>query len=921
MPKRLFLCLMLCLFLSTRAFGQCHIEGTVREGPGTPVAGAVVLLMPQNLVATTDASGSFRLGLVAFGASVRLSVFLPALSVEPALQVQSKGRPLPERVVQVGGDVERVDVLIQRPVAGAVPAVAKTPRHGRARTKTAVAAGPRLPVLPGIPTAPPEIQRAAAMASPEPTNTRPAAAGAVLNPETSSRMQALYANATDRSGGARGSVRSADGLSVPGANVTLQGTSAFTTSDTEGKYLLVDLPPGEKVVLVASAPGFQDAVAEVTVSRGTPVTADFVLPLAGYTDAVTVVSEVPMLKASDGTSRVTLRPEQVAALPSLGEKDIFRALQLLPGVTGSQEASSGLYVRGGTPDQNLVSYDGYTLYHVDHLFGYFSAFNMDAVDQVEFSKTALNAGDGGRLSSVLRLTGKAKTADYPTGFANISMLSTGGLFSTPLGKHASFLFAGRRSFQSPLYNDVLGLFSGSTGTGGPPGRAARFSGGVFQSTPESWFYDMNGRLDVTPTTRDRISLSLYKGRDDLDNSRDLSLQGPMLTRLSEEGVTLPSDAVMQISDVQGWHNRGLGATWNRQWSSRASTLFSVGYSEYANSRVRANVLTSPTTGEDYSVSVGRGGSGGAAEDNSLRDVTVRLRQTMGIGDAHVLSVGAESTDLNIDYAIQTEALAPRPDGAVGSQLVGLLDRSGQGQVLAFYAQDTWTPSARLIVSPGLRVARYDVTGQSYFEPRISATYQASRRVQLKGGYGLYHQMAQRIMREDLAQGDREFWTLSDGTTVPVPRSMQYVFGGTFENEDLPRRRGDLLQDLRRLDHVRAAPGAGRGPRGRHVVHEVRHRPGGGPRSVTAEEVRRQYRVGELHAQPDRATVSRTRTGCVSGQPRPDARVQGRRHGSRCQAVDRRWDLLVRLGPTVHAGHRVRGDHLGLRAHRGTTHLR
>ena len=91
-------------------------------------------------------------------------------------------------------------------------------------------------------------------------------------------------------------------------------------------------------------------------------------------------------------------------LPSLGERDLFRAFQLLPGVSGSNEASSGLYVRGGTPDQNRVEYDGFRVYHVDHLFGYFSAFNMDAVDTVELSKGGFEARHGGVLSSVMPIT-------------------------------------------------------------------------------------------------------------------------------------------------------------------------------------------------------------------------------------------------------------------------------------------------------------------------------------------------------------------------------------------------------------------------------------------------------------------------------------------------------------------------------------
>jgi len=110
-----------------------------------------------------------------------------------------------------------------------------------------------------------------------------------------------------------------------------------------------------------------------------------------------------MMKASNGVSKIGLSPAQITAIPSLGEKDIFRSLQLLPGVSGSNESSSGLYVRGGTPDQNLVLFDGFTVYHVDHLFGFFSAFNSNAIKDVQLHKGGFEAKYGGRLSSVEKM--------------------------------------------------------------------------------------------------------------------------------------------------------------------------------------------------------------------------------------------------------------------------------------------------------------------------------------------------------------------------------------------------------------------------------------------------------------------------------------------------------------------------------------
>jgi ferric enterobactin receptor len=97
-------------------------------------------------------------------------------------------------------------------------------------------------------------------------------------------------------------------------------------------------------------------------------------------------------------------------------------------------------------------------------------------------------------------------------------------------------------------------------------------------------------------------------------------------------------------------------------------------------------------------------------------------------------------------------------------------------------QDTWIPSARLVIAPGARVTQYDVTSAAFVEPRLSANYQLTSRLQLKGGYGTYHQVANRIQQEDLSQGDREFWVLADGQNVPIARSWQVAAGGSYETE-------------------------------------------------------------------------------------------------------------------------------------------
>ena len=121
-------------------------------------------------------------------------------------------------------------------------------------------------------------------------------------------------------------------------------------------------------------------------------------------------------------------------MPSIGEVDIFRSLQLLPGVSATQESSSGLYIRGGQPQENLVLLDGIKVYNVDHFFGFFSAFNANAIKSVDLYKGAFPSKYGGRLSSVIDLTGKVGSFNEIKGNLNVNLLSASGSIEIPFLK-------------------------------------------------------------------------------------------------------------------------------------------------------------------------------------------------------------------------------------------------------------------------------------------------------------------------------------------------------------------------------------------------------------------------------------------------------------------------------------------------------
>jgi ferric enterobactin receptor len=261
----------------------------------------------------------------------------------------------------------------------------------------------------------------------------------------------------------------ATGERLPFANVVLAGTDRGTTTNVDGYFTLFDVPD-DTTVLTISHLGYQPLSFQLHPQTQTD---DLRIGLRAYGVELSEVvvaahREEQMIQASTGISQIGITPAALGKLPSFGEKDIFRSLQLLPGISGSNESSSGLFIRGGTPDQNLILFDGFTVYHVDHLFGVFSAFNANALKDLQLYKGGFEAKYGGRLSSVVDMTGKdGNTETFNIG-GGLSLLSANAYAEGPFadGK-GSFLIAGRRSFQSGFYNDLFDTFTESGNQASP----------------------------------------------------------------------------------------------------------------------------------------------------------------------------------------------------------------------------------------------------------------------------------------------------------------------------------------------------------------------------------------------------------------------------------------------------------------------
>ena len=187
-------------------------------------------------------------------------------------------------------------------------------------------------------------------------------------------------------------------------------------------------------------------------------------------------------------------------------------------------------MRGGTPDQNLILFDGMTIYHVDHFYGFFSAFNANSIDDIELIKGGFPAKYGGRTSSVMVITGKPADFQKVNGTASLSLLSLNGALEIPLVKDKlSLQVAVRRSYtdiiRTKLFNKIFNIYSDNSGNSQPQNMPSGGFGRMQMSyqQPSFYFYDLNSKLTWKLNDKNKFALSFYNGKDNLDNSRDMNM--------------------------------------------------------------------------------------------------------------------------------------------------------------------------------------------------------------------------------------------------------------------------------------------------------------------------------------------------------------------------------------------------------------
>jgi len=545
--------------------------------------------------------------------------------------------------------------------------------------------------------------------------------------------------------------------SLPYANISLSGTNRGVISNQQGYFALLDLPDKDVVVDVQYI-GYHTKrflIDSSLVNQKKVLIELEQNPISGDEVAVEI-NESELLQVSDEISQLAISPYHFSDLPYIGDKDISRALQLMPGISASNFGSSGLNIRGGLPSQNLILLDGMKLYHINHIFGFFSAFNSDAIKDTRVYKGSFPARYGDRLSGVIEMTAKNGDMNHPRLSASLSQAISGAVLELPLFSRGSMLVSFRRSYSDlilgSLYDRVQRtLYKKKVNTDG----LLRDSLSIINTDSKMYFYDVLGKLTILPTNNDIMSLSFYKGLDQLRNSEQVVPD--------EEWRNTESE----------WGNLGYSFKWYRQWHENYTSSYLLTYSDYFTRYYMSENIASEYIGRVYEP-VDTLYTTASTILNNVEDFTIRLDNQWQFLPGHALEFGASYSQTKIRFGMNNEYLNTE------LPFSGVQESEDKSSLYSVYLQDSWRLRDDLYISGGIRVNRFGNLKKNDWEPRLSVNYHLNSQTTLKAAWGQYYQYILQYGDGSQTLDGRVSWISADGRELPRASANQVILGAQHE---------------------------------------------------------------------------------------------------------------------------------------------
>lgn len=547
-----------------------------------------------------------------------------------------------------------------------------------------------------------------------------------------------------------------DGTSLEtliGANIFESRHSQGTTTNPYGFYSIT-IPEGE-VNLKYSYIGYETLNKTIYLKKDTTIN---ILMKDNY-----LMQEVIILSDKTETgiratqmSAIDIPVNHIKNIPGvLGEVDVLKSIQLVPGVQSGVEGSAGIHVRGGGPDQNLILLDGVPLYNVEHVLGFFSVFTPEAVKKVSFFKGSFPARFGGRLSSVVDVRTNDGDMQKYHGTFSLGLLSSKIQLEGPIIKNkTSFNISARRSYLDLVIKPFL-----------PKDE----KGGYY-------FYDVNAKVNHRFNDKNRLFLSAYHGKDRFFYKYDTKTTETHYSQnydyYDEINVYKTESELKQTLD---WGNTVLAARWNSIFSNKLFSNTTIAYNNYHFNinfkNTDKKVLNDFTEESQYDSDFNSG----------IRDFSYNIDFDYNPTPKHHIKFGGGYIFHTFKPEVHTTAIKERDGGTQPTDTIYNIIPAKK--ILAheanIYIEDNFNIGKKFQLNAGLHMSMFNVQHKSYFslQPRLSARYELTEDVSIKGAYTKMNQYIHLLSSSTISM-PTDLWVPVTKDIKPM-RAHQYSLGAYY----------------------------------------------------------------------------------------------------------------------------------------------
>ncbi len=439
---------------------------------------------------------------------------------------------------------------------------------------------------------------------------------------------------------------------------------------------------------------------------------------------------------------ITLSPNKLSVLPGLTDPDVLQSLQLLPGISSPTESASNLHIRGGTPDQNLILYDGIKIYHQGHMFGMISPFNPYIVDNINVFRSGTKAQFGDRIAGVIDINSYDEVPTKVSGGTGMNFLHSDVYIKAPIQEDKiGLVLSARRSI-----NDLIELPTFNS-----------FSDKVFQNTKIEFINNIaiEEELDVS-----------QNDFNFLDMNAKLILQPNPFNKITLSGLLVSNSLNFENADLDGdgsndrleLDNSGISGKWEYRpkgnFAMDASLRYSVFNSEYETINISNDV-----TGDS------------SLNTNKVEDLGFLIKSSLDIQDNIRFILGYELVNYDVGYVFNYIENGESETNIFDSKLTG----HNLFTEAKFKSDD-------FLLRGGFRVTRYGDRDRNLFEPRIYMDYRFDDSFKIKASAEIKNQAISQVLSfefNELGLGDTVWVLFDDETEVPLLNNKQFTFGFLF----------------------------------------------------------------------------------------------------------------------------------------------